>query len=198
MSKHIKISDFEQDERNFNRHTEAGMDLLKKSVEMVGVIESITVSSDDKIISGNARQEKISEVLGVDVEPIIVEIDGARPVVLKRTDIQSGTKQFHAAALLANTTAKNNISLDIDLIQDIAVDMFDIDIVDLGVDIVDIDLSEIDNLSDNSLRDQINAMGQIQITFVFEKEHRQTIEQYMERYGKKTLQNELLKIMQNA
>jgi len=135
----IKISNFVQDDKNFNRHTETGMELLKKSIETVGVIESFTVSSDDKIITGNARQEKISEVLG-DVEPIIIETDGSRPVVLKRTDIQSGTKQFHEAALLSNTTAKQNINLDIDLIQEIAVDEFDIDIMELGVEILDLEI----------------------------------------------------------
>ena len=136
MSKKFTITEFAQDENNFNKHTERGMELLKKSIEAVGIIESFTVSSDNKIISGNARQEKISEVLG-DTEPIIIETDGSRPVVLKRTDIQSGTKQFHEATLLANTTAKQNILLDIDLIQEIAVDVFDIDIVELGVEIVD-------------------------------------------------------------
>jgi hypothetical protein len=113
---------------------------LKKSIETVGVIESFTVSKDDKIITGNARQEKISEVLGIDVEPIIVETDGTRPVVLKRTDIESGTKQFHEAALLANTTAKKNINLDLGFIQEIAVEEFDIDVEEIGVEIIDVDL----------------------------------------------------------
>ena len=197
MSKSVKITDFAQDEKNFNRHQPEGMALLEKSIETVGVIESITVSNDDTIISGNARHEKFIEVMG-NVEPIVLEVDGTRPVVLKRADIQSGTKEFHAAALLANTTAKKNINLDIELMQDIAVDLFDIDIVDFGVDVIDFDLSEIDGLSENSLRDRINATGQIQITFLFDKEHRDIIDSYMKRYGKQTLQNELLKIIQNA
>jgi hypothetical protein len=197
MSKRIKISDFTQDNRNFNKHTSEGMELLKKSIETVGVIESFTVSDDDKIISGNARQEKMCEVLG-NVEPIVVETDGKRPVVLKRTDIQSGTKQFHEAAILANTTAKKNIVLDFDMIQEVAVDEFDIDVADFGVELMELDYSEIDSLSENSLRDQINSSGQIQITFLFEKEHKETIDGYMERFGKQTLQCEILKIMQNA
>jgi len=134
MSKRIKISDFAQDDKNFNLHTDVGMELLKKSIESVGVIESVTVSSDDKIISGNARQEKIIDVFGEDVEPIIVETDGKRPVVLKRTDIQSGTKQFYEAAILANTTAKKNISLDICLIQEVAVEMYNIEVEEIGID----------------------------------------------------------------
>ena len=197
MSKKIKIEDFTEDRHNFNRHTFDGMELLKKSVQNVGVIEAITVSSDNVVLSGNARKETFSEVLP-EAEPIVIEIDGKTPVILKRTDIESGTKKFHEAALLANTTAKKNISLDIDLIQDIAVDNFDIDIIELGVEIIDLDYSEIDSLSENSLRDQINETGQVQLTFIFDKEHKEAIDKYMKSYGKAMLQTELLKIIQNA
>lgn len=54
MSKKIKLSNLSPDNRNNNKHTPYGMDLLEKSVNKVGIIESITVSNDDKIISGNA------------------------------------------------------------------------------------------------------------------------------------------------
>jgi len=152
------MSSFSKDENNFNKHTDEGMELLKKSVKKVGIIESITVSNDDKIISGNARQEAIESGMGDEVEPIIIETDGTRPVVLKRTDIHSGTKQFHEAALLANTTAKKNIAFDFDLIQEIAVDDFDIDIVELGVDIFDNlnfdDISKSDNSKVGILSDR--------------------------------------------
>jgi len=144
MSKKIKISNFEQDDKNFNKHTDGGMDLLKKSVETVGVIESITVSKDGKIITGNARHEVFNKILDENIEPIVVSTDGTRPVVLMRTDIRSGTKEFHEAALLANTTAKKNINLDFDLIQEIAIEEFDIDIIELGVEI-DIDAMEMPN-----------------------------------------------------
>lgn len=128
------IADFTSDDRNFNKHTSKGMDLLKKSIEHVGVIESFTVSKDNKIISGNARQEKMSEVLG-DIEPIIIETDGSRPVVLKRTDINGGTKKFYEAALLANTVSIHNIDLNDDLIKEVAIDEFDIDVSDIGVEL---------------------------------------------------------------
>jgi hypothetical protein len=135
MSKRIKITDFTLDDRNFNRHTEEGMGLLKKSIEKVGIIESITVSSDGKVISGNARQEKISEVFP-DAEPIIVETDGNQPIVIKRTDILSDTKQFHEAALFANTTANKNINLDVNLIQEVLVEEFEVNVEELGVEIL--------------------------------------------------------------
>lgn len=192
MSDAIKI-----DPKNFNKHSDAGMELLKKSVETVGIIESVTVSSDNVILSGNARKSVFDDVIG-EVEPIVIESDGKRPVVIKRTDIKSGTKEFYTAALLANTTAKQNINLNIDLIQEVAVDEFDIDIIDLGVDIIDFDYTELEGLSENSLRDQIKASGQIQITFLFDKEHKNAIDNYMNLRGKQTLQNELLRIIQNA
>ena len=133
----IKIKHIIQDHKNFNRHTDKGMEELKLSIEKVGVIESITVSSDDKIITGNARQKKIVEVLGEDIEPIVIETDGTRPVVLKRTDIQSNTKKYHEAALLANTTAIHNINLDRGLIEEIAVEEYKIDIEELKLESVE-------------------------------------------------------------
>jgi hypothetical protein len=143
MGKRIKIT---QDDKNFNRHTEEGMALLKKSVSEIGVIESITVASDGKIISGNAREETFNEVLG-DVEPIVVETDGTQPVVIKRTDIDSGTDKFYKAAILSNTTANKNINLDFELIKEVAVEEYHIDVKDLGiaceVDDIDIEIKKI-------------------------------------------------------
>ena len=135
MSKTFKISDIQPDDKNFNRHTDYGMELLNKSIDEVGIIESITISNDNKTISGNARRETIEKKFG-DIEPIIVETDGKRPVILKRTDINSNTEEFHRAAILANTVSKHNIDLDLNLIQEIAVEQFDIDIEELGVTVM--------------------------------------------------------------
>ena len=134
MSKKIKISDLQQDDKNFNKHTDQGKALLSESIDRVGVIESITISSDDKIISGNARQEVMNQKF-TDVDPIIVETDGSRPVILKRTDIKSNTKEFHEAGLLANTVAKKNINLDLELIEEVMVEEYGVDIEELGVDV---------------------------------------------------------------
>jgi 16S rRNA G966 N2-methylase RsmD len=132
----IKIS---HDDKNFNRHTEDGMALLEKSVNEIGVIEAITVSGDNKIISGNARKETFDKVLGEDAEQIVIETDGTKQIVIKRTDIDSNTEKFYRAAILANTTAKKNISLDEDLIKEIAVEEFGIDVEELGVETISIE-----------------------------------------------------------
>ena len=134
MSKKIKLSSITPDDKNNNKHTAYGMDLLEKSVNKVGIIESITVSNDDKIISGNARHEVIGKHF--EKEALIIETDGTQPIVIKRTDIESNTKEFYEASILANTTSKKNIDFDIEVIDALAVE-YDIDVVDLGVDIVD-------------------------------------------------------------
>lgn len=131
MSKKIKINELKPDSRNHNKHTKDGMALLEKSVEKVGIIESITVSNDNEIISGNARHEVIGRKF--ESEPIIIETDGTRPVILKRTDIESGTKEFYEASILANTTAKKNIDIDYEVI-DVLEEEFDIDTESLGVE----------------------------------------------------------------
>lgn len=144
----IKIKEIKPDQRNTNKHTQTGMALLEKSVEKVGVIESYTISSDDVIISGNARHEILGRKFNK--EPIVVEIEGDQPVVIKRMDIKSGTKMFHEASILANTTAHKNFNLDTDLIEVIA-EEFDIDVVEVGVEVM-----EYENQPDYSILDDDN------------------------------------------
>lgn len=158
MSKKFKLEDCLPDDKNFNKHTQRGMGLLEKSVGEVGVIESVTVSADNKVITGNARQEVMVQKFE-GVQPIIVETDGTKPVIIKRTDIKSGTKQFHKAALLANTVSKHNVNLDLDLIQEVAVDELEIDVVDLGMYEMEISDNEAreDNESENPYTKKIEA-----------------------------------------
>ena len=120
------------DKRNTNKHTEKGLGLLDKSLKTVGIIESYTVSNDGVVISGNARHEAISE--NFTKPPIVIETDGTEPIIIKRTDIESYTKKFHEASILANTTAHHNYNLDTTEIEVIAME-FDLEIEELGVEI---------------------------------------------------------------
>ena len=162
MSKKIKLSSITPDDKNNNKHTAYGMDLLEKSVNKVGIIESITVSNDDKIISGNARHEVIGKHF--EKEALIIETDGTQPIVIKRTDIESNTKEFYEASILANTTAKKNIDFDMEVI-DTLVEEFDIDVVDLGVDIVD--YSDGENEITSEIEDkEIKAIQRLEDKFI--------------------------------
>jgi hypothetical protein len=129
------------DKRNTNLHTDAGLQLLDKSIDKVGIIESYTISNDGVVISGNARHEKISAK--ITKEPIVIETDGTEAIIIKRTDIESNTKKFHEASILANTTANKNFNLDYDVIDEI-VEEFDIDIEEVGVEVVEDNYNETD------------------------------------------------------
>jgi hypothetical protein len=118
MSK-IKISQIKLDSRNTNKHTEYGISSLNSSIEQVGIIESITISNDDVIISGNARHEVIGQKFNEE-NAIVIDTDGTKPIYLRRIDINSGTKEFHKASILANTVAQINQNIDIENIHVIA------------------------------------------------------------------------------
>jgi len=160
MSKKIKLSSITPDDKNNNKHTAYGMDLLEKSVNKVGIIESITISNDDKIISGNARHEVIGK--NFEKEALVIETDGTQPIVIKRTDIESNTKQFYEASILANTTSKKNIDFDMEVIDSLSVE-YDIDVVDLGVDIVNEEILEAEEDDFNGVppKEPITVLGDL-------------------------------------
>ncbi len=126
-------------ERNTNKHTEQGMDLLQKSIEKVGVIESISVADDGTIISGHARKE-VFDKKGMRAKEI--ELDDDEFAVLK-TKIKANSKEYYEAQILANTTGHKNYNLDIEQIEVIA-EEYGIDIEEMGVDIEE----RIDNAED--------------------------------------------------
>jgi hypothetical protein len=147
------------DKKNTNLHTDAGLELLDKSIDKVGIIESYTISNDGVVISGNARHEKISAKISK--EPIVIETDGTEAIIIKRTDIESNTKKFHEASILANTTAHKNFNLDYDLIDEI-VEEFDIDIEEVGVEVADSDDDiDFDNINSNQDRESSKPVKQV-------------------------------------
>lgn len=136
MSKRIRV-----DVKNFNKHTPEGMELLEKSISEVGVIESVTVDAEGEIITGNARKETFDK-LGY--KPKFIELkENEYPVI--QTDL-SGEKRVKAA-IYANTVAQKNINLDLDLIQKVAIEEYELEFEELGVDFVDVEVMETERLS---------------------------------------------------
>lgn len=111
-----KLSDYTQDSKNFNKGNEYGESLIEKSVGKFGAGRSMLVSDDGVLIAGNKSHQKLAEAGIKNV--IEVETDGRTAVVVKRTDIKSGTKQFHELALADNATSKANLVFDEVLIEE--------------------------------------------------------------------------------
>lgn len=83
----MKLKDIHPDKRNANKGTARGQKQIIGSIQRNGFGRSGLLDKDGNIIAGNKTTEAAAEVFGVDVEPIIVETDGKRPVYVQRSDL---------------------------------------------------------------------------------------------------------------
>lgn len=119
--KQHSIADFRPQERNANKHTERGVKMLGESISKDGWIGAITVAADGETFDGSARLETVSEKFGEDVEPIVVEINGDRPVIVKRMDIPTaGDERARRLAIAANRIAEVDLSWDADILAELS------------------------------------------------------------------------------
>lgn len=113
MAKSKKLSDFRQQAMNANKHTERGMKALEASMNEVGYTAPMIAAADGEIIAGSARHETAASVFGADVEPVIVESDGKRPIVVVRTDIKNAdTRTAKRIGLLDNRIQALDLNFD--------------------------------------------------------------------------------------
>lgn len=119
------------DGRNFNRHTEQGMNLLEKSLRELGAGRSILVDKDNNIIAGNGIVEAAGKAGITRVR--MVEVQGDELVAVKRTDMSLDSREGRQMALADNATAAADLSWDTDTLQEVA-DEFDIDTEEWGVE----------------------------------------------------------------
>lgn len=131
MSKKIKISDLKPDDKNANKHSHYGMSLLERGIKRNGLGRSILISADDEIIAGNGVTE-VAGTLGIK-NVRVVETDGTEIIAVKRIDIKSGTKKFHDMALSDNGISKQNIVIDIEVVEVIC-EEFDINAQECGIE----------------------------------------------------------------
>lgn len=117
MAKSRKLSDFRQQAMNANKHTERGMKALEASMNEVGYTAPMIAAADGEIIAGSARHETAASVFGADVEPVIVESDGKRPIVVVRTDIKNAeTREAKRIGLLDNRVQQIDLDFDAEVL----------------------------------------------------------------------------------
>jgi len=118
----MKLDDFRPQRRNANKHTEYGMQMLEKSMGEVGFIGAMTAANDGEIFDGSARIEKSATIFD-GVEPIVIETDGPRPVIVKRTDIESADDpRAVRAGILANRVFEVDLDWDVEVLAELAED----------------------------------------------------------------------------
>lgn len=125
-----KISSLIPDDKNMNKHSQYGMHLLEKSISELGLGRSILVDKNNRIIGGNGVTETASS-LGLE-DCIVVETQGDKLVVVKRTDIDIDSKQGRSLALADNSIANVNLEWDYEAMEQLTND-FGIKAEDWGV-----------------------------------------------------------------
>lgn len=114
-TKPAKIEQYILDDRNVNKGSQIGDGLLDKSLQKNGLGRSILVSADNMVIAGNKTLQKAGEI-GLD-KVIEVETDGTELIVVKRTDINSKTKEFYDMAIADNQVQTHNYIEDAKVTQ---------------------------------------------------------------------------------
>lgn len=135
----VPLSEITPDDQNANRHTERGTYMLRKSLERFGFLEPGVIDRNGRIIGGNNRAEAAADVLDAD-EAIVIDIDGTRPVFVRRNDLDLTTPEGREAAIALNRTAQVGIEFDAVALGDLVAGGVDLgnwfqpfELVDLGV-----------------------------------------------------------------
>lgn len=122
------LADFRPQEENANLHTQRGRGLLEKSMERDGYSAPMVAANDGEVFIGSHRLEVAGEVFDSDVEPIIIESDGKRPVIVKRTDIENADDpKARRLGLADNRIAELSLEWDKSVLE--SFDMEDLDLV---------------------------------------------------------------------
>lgn len=119
--KGVRLSDFSPQKNNANKHTARGLGMLDNSIAKGGWIGAITVANDNETFDGSARLETAYERFGEDVEPIIVDADGTRPIIVRRIDIPNADDpKAKKLAIAANRIASVDLDWDADVLAETA------------------------------------------------------------------------------
>lgn len=132
----ISIQDLTQDSSNFNKGTDKGARLMRKSFKKFGAGRSILVDRDGNIIAGNKSTEAAKEAGITKVR--VIETDGSELIAVKRTDVSLDSKEGRELALADNAATYHNLDWDVEQLQS-AIKEFD----DFNTEEWDINIPEI-------------------------------------------------------
>ena len=100
----MQIKDLKQDKRNYRKHNQKNLDLIKKSVDDVGLGRSIVIDNENEIICGNG----LVSTLDKDTPVKVIETDGSELVVVKRTDLATDDDKRKQLAVMDNSTSDSS------------------------------------------------------------------------------------------
>lgn len=131
------ISDLQYDDKNFNRHTQQGMDMLATSVGNNGFGRSVLVDKDNRLIAGNGIVETADKLGKTKIK--VIETTGDELVVVKRTDLSLDSKEGREMAAADNATAAVDLDWDEDNLREMR-DKFGMDLEAYGIELEPMDM----------------------------------------------------------
>ena len=126
----IDIEELAQDQRNFNKGTEEGAELMERSFKELGAGRSVLVDKNGNIIAGN-KSQKAAMAAGIS-KVRVIETDGTELVAVKRTDIDIDSAEGRRLAFLDNLTTQKNLAWDEVELQAVQADVEGFDVEDFG------------------------------------------------------------------
>ncbi len=139
----MTMDDIKFDKRNYRIHDKKNKELIKKSLLENGAARSIVIDSEGVIIGGNGVYEA-SQQLQIPTQ--VVETDGSKLLVVKRTDLKTSDPKRKRLAVMDNSTSDSSTFDTVALSEDFKIE----DINDMGVNMIGLDYADI---SDEKLSD---------------------------------------------
>jgi hypothetical protein len=132
MAKKIQqLQDLVFDEKNINKGSEYGTQLLEKSLKELGAGRSVLADRNGVLIAGNKTVKKCEE-LGIN-KVKVVEITGDELVVVQRLDLDINSPEGAKMKILDNTVSKHNYVEDLE-VAEVVCEEFQLEAIDLGME----------------------------------------------------------------
>ena len=145
----MELKDLKQDKRNYRKHNQRNLDLIKKSVKEVGLGRSVVIDNENEIICGNGLVSTLDKNTPVK----IIETDGSELVVVKRTDLATNDEKRKQLAIMDNSSSDSS-EFDFELLSA----DFDYKILaDWGIDIEVPQLKEETEIIEDEVPEQVET-----------------------------------------
>jgi DNA modification methylase len=114
----VKLKDLIPDEKNANKGSERGQQLLENSLRKCGAGRSILIDKNGRILAGNKTVENAGAI-GMD-DVIVVQSDGTKLVAVQRTDLDlTKDKAAKDLAIFDNRVSEVSLSWDVDVLKEL-------------------------------------------------------------------------------
>jgi hypothetical protein len=115
----MKLSELVQDPVNANIGTLRGKTAVEVSLATCGAGRSIVTDRNGTILAGN-KTAAAAQLAGLNQEVILVDSDGSKLVVVRRTDLDAADKKAKTLAVADNRTAELGLEWDPTVLKDLS------------------------------------------------------------------------------